>query len=42
MDGNYWEILSNPVRGYMWIFEQGDQEGKGYWSKDFDRPDTKK
>lgn len=37
-DGNCWEILSNPDRGYMWIFEQGDQEGKGHMDKEFDRP----
>ena len=30
MDDNCWEILSNPARGYMWIFEQGDLEGKGH------------
>ncbi len=34
-DGNCWEILSNPERGYMWIFEQGDLEGKGHWDKNF-------
>lgn len=36
-DGNCWEILSNKGRGYMAIFEQGDQEGRGIWEKDFDR-----
>lgn len=36
-DGNSWEILSNPEGGYMWIFEQGDQEGKGHMDQEFDR-----
>ena len=31
MDGNAWEILSNPKGGYTWLFEQGDLEGKGHW-----------
>ena len=35
MDDNLWEILSNPKGGYTWIFDQGDQEGKGHWAKDF-------
>ena len=39
-DGNSWEILTNPERGYMWIFEQGDQEGRGHLAKDFSRPDS--
>ena len=30
-DGNTWEILCNPKGGYMWIFDQGDLEGKGHW-----------
>ncbi|MBT3917018.1 MAG: VOC family protein [Rhodospirillaceae bacterium] len=38
MDGNCWEILSNPERGYMWIFEQGDLEGKGHWGQNFEHP----
>ena len=33
MDGNAWEILSNPKGGYMWLFEQGDLDGKGHWDK---------
>ncbi len=37
-DGNCWEILSNPDGGYTWIFEQGDQEGKGHMDKNFARP----
>ncbi len=37
-DENAWEILSNPPGGYSWMFERGDQEGKGHWSKDFRRP----
>ncbi|MBT3990018.1 MAG: VOC family protein [Rhodospirillaceae bacterium] len=40
LDSNCWEILSNPKRGYMWIFEQGDQDGKGHWDKNFDRSVT--
>ncbi len=40
MDGNMWEILSNPVRGYAWGFERGDQVGKGHLSRDFVRPTT--
>lgn len=41
LDRNMWEILSNPSGGYTWIFEQGDQRGKGHWAKDFleRRPD---
>jgi catechol 2,3-dioxygenase-like lactoylglutathione lyase family enzyme len=39
-DDNAWEILSNPAGGYGWMFERGDQEGKGHWSKDFKRPVT--
>jgi catechol 2,3-dioxygenase-like lactoylglutathione lyase family enzyme len=34
-DDNAWEILSNPQGGYTWIFEQGDQEGRGHWDKNF-------
>ena len=37
-DGNCWEILSNPERGYIWIFDQGDLEGKGHFDKNFERP----
>ncbi|MGE3643108.1 MAG: VOC family protein [Beijerinckiaceae bacterium] len=39
-DGNCWEILSNPTGGYRWIFEKGDQEGRGHMAKEFrqDRP----
>ena len=42
MDDNCWEILSNPPRGYMWIFEQGDLEGKGHFERGFHsrRPDN--
>lgn len=41
MDDNCWEILSNPARGYMWIFDQGDLEGKGHFERGFHkkRPD---
>jgi len=37
-DGNCWEILTNPQGGYRWIFEQGDQEGKGHLDRNFKRP----
>lgn len=37
-DDNAWEILSNPQGGYSWMFDRGDQAGKGHWSKDFERP----
>ena len=41
IDDNCWEILSNPPRGYRWIFEQGDQAGKGHLEHEFykRRPD---
>ena len=41
MDENCWEILSNPPRGYSWIFEQGDLEGRGHFESGFHkkRPD---
>jgi len=37
-DDNAWEILTNPQGGYSWLFERGDQEGKGHMDKSFDRP----
>jgi hypothetical protein len=37
-DDNCWEILTNPRGGYSWLFEQGDQEGKGHLDRDFKRP----
>ena len=37
-DENSWEILCNPVGGYSWMFERGDQEGRGHMAKGFDRP----
>ncbi|KQX19517.1 MULTISPECIES: VOC family protein [unclassified Sphingomonas] len=40
MDGNVWEILSNPKGGYSWGFERGDQVGKGHMTRSFARPDT--
>lgn len=40
MDGNAWEILSNPKGGYSWGFERGDQPGKGHMARDFVRPQT--
>lgn len=40
LDGNAWEILSNPKGGYAWGFARGDQVGKGHMARDFQRPDT--
>lgn len=40
MDGNVWEVLSNPKGGYAWGFERGDQVGKGHMARTFARPDT--
>ena len=37
-DENYWEILSNPQGGYGWMFERGDQGGRGHLARDYDRP----
>ena len=37
-DDNCWEILTNPAGGYSWLFEQGDQAGRGHLAKDFQRP----
>ena len=37
-DDNCWEILSNPKGGYTWLFELGDQEGKGHMERNFERP----
>jgi catechol 2,3-dioxygenase-like lactoylglutathione lyase family enzyme len=37
-DGNCWEILTNPDGGYSWLFEQGDQQGKGHLDRNFRRP----
>lgn len=34
-DGNCWEILSNPQGGYRWIFDKGDQEGRGHLDRNF-------
>ena len=41
MDDNCWEILTNPKGGYSWLFEQGDQKGKGHLDKKFKRPGVK-
>lgn len=41
LDGNCWEILTNPEGGYRWLFEQGDQEGRGHLDKTFERPSMK-
>jgi len=37
-DDNCWEILTNPAGGYSWLFEQGDQHGKGHLDRNFKRP----
>jgi len=37
-DDNAWEILTNPNGGYSWLFERGDQEGRGHLDKEFERP----
>jgi catechol 2,3-dioxygenase-like lactoylglutathione lyase family enzyme len=37
-DDNCWEILTNPQGGYSWLFEQGDQQGKGHLDRNFKRP----
>jgi catechol-2,3-dioxygenase len=37
-DGNCWEILTNPEGGYSWLFEIGDQKGKGHLDRNFPRP----
>jgi catechol 2,3-dioxygenase-like lactoylglutathione lyase family enzyme len=39
-DDNCWEILSNPPGGYSWLFERGDQAGKGHLDRGFKRPDS--
>ena len=39
-DDNAWEILSNPPGGYSWLFEHGDQEGRGHLDRKFARPDS--
>ncbi len=38
LDDNCWEILTNPEGGYRWLFEQGDQAGRGHLDKAFKRP----
>ena len=38
MDDNCWEILTNPEGGYSWLFDRGDQAGKGHLDKNFARP----
>ena len=37
-DDNCWEILTNPERGYHWLFEVGDQKGKGHHDRNMKRP----
>jgi catechol 2,3-dioxygenase-like lactoylglutathione lyase family enzyme len=38
-DDNWWEILTNPEGGYAWMFERGNQEGRGHLDKEFERPE---
>jgi catechol 2,3-dioxygenase-like lactoylglutathione lyase family enzyme len=38
-DENWWEILTNPEGGYAWMFERGEQTGRGHLDKDFERPE---
>ncbi len=38
LDDNWWEILTNPPGGYAWLFEKGDQEGRGHMDKNSERP----
>ena len=38
LDENCWEILTNPEGGYVWMFDKGDQEGRGHLDKTFERP----
>ncbi len=40
LDDNCWEILTNPPGGYSWLFELGDQQGKGHLDRNFKRPGT--
>lgn len=37
-DENVWEILTNPEGGYDWLYDVGDQTGKGHHDKNFKRP----
>jgi len=37
-DDNCWEILTNPEGGYRWLFEYGEQTGKGHHDRNFKRP----
>lgn len=37
-DDNWWEILTNPAGGYAWMFERGEQTGRGHLDKEFERP----
>ena len=37
-DDNCWEILTSPEGGYSWLFERGDQPGKGHLDRNFKRP----
>jgi catechol-2,3-dioxygenase len=42
LDGNWWEILTNPNGGYSWLFDQGgDLQGKGHMDRTFARPGVK-
>jgi catechol 2,3-dioxygenase-like lactoylglutathione lyase family enzyme len=38
LDDNCWEVLTNPKGGYVWMFDKGDQAGRGHLDKTFERP----
>ena len=38
-DDNWWEILTNPEGGYSWMFDRGEQTGRGHLDKDFESPE---
>jgi hypothetical protein len=40
-DENCWEILTNPKDGYDWLYQVGDQTGKGHHDRNFKRPGVK-
>ena len=39
LDENSWEIQSNPKGGYSWMYERGDQTGKGSQERGYTRPE---
>jgi catechol-2,3-dioxygenase len=40
-DDNCWEILTNSQGGYDWLFNYGDQSGRGTHDRTFKRPGVK-